>query len=73
MADTATRRKRAARLRSETDNAISEGVPFLIETGWLDLVKYGQIRVVVVNHKVSKIYIEPSFETNIQTPDLALT
>lgn len=72
-ADTGTRRRRAQRLRSETDHQIMECVPDLHNSGLIDLVRYGTIEIVVVDYQITRIYIKPSFEVKTRTPELVPT
>lgn len=66
MAAVAERRASAARLRSETDTLIQKiAQDSVVESGLAELVLYGEITIVVVNGKVTRLYIKSTFEPKL--------
>jgi hypothetical protein len=68
--NTDTKRRRAVRIRSETDNAVTEWGQAISLSGLLDLVEFGEIRIVIVKHQLKNIYLTQNFEHKFVTPDV---
>jgi hypothetical protein len=69
-ANTDTKRRRAVRIRSETDNAVTEWGQAISLSGLLDLVEFGEIRIVIVKHQLKNIHLTQNFEHKFVTPDV---
>lgn len=66
-----TRRQRAARLRSESNElaqeiARTEVLPVCIESGLLELIGFGTIQIIVTNGRAQKFEILPSLRVNLE-------
>jgi hypothetical protein len=70
--NTTDRRRRAVRIRSETDNAVTEWGQAISLSGLLDLVEFGEIRIVIAKHQLRNIYVTQNFEHKFVTPDVAI-